>query len=863
MLCCKGTRTKSSSSRYITSDTRDSNKPSPSPKADEDHAKKKADEAENFLNCTIKEAEQFFSFLPTNKEEKAVERTFLNSLLDFIRTKLEMDVQSARKAIEKSLLRRKAQRHERLFDGIINDITENCVDDGFKRVLTVWEANNPSRSEDITVNELQSILNALSIHLDALEQLTKLSSSVKTGSTSNQRSVSPESDMPKGGSREVEAFRQILQKKLPSPLSSTSHVTFFHVLGFHFRWISCNMEALKVFEEYSHGKETMNIKDFKAFLRKSQQSDVTEQGVQTALMFRYGGCIHKYNFVCFNGSILTNPAIDPLRTTEVCQDMTQPFTRYIIGCARVDSSSNLLKALERDGARAFVLPSLTRVPSLRSDSSSLPTLTTPTALLSSPFGKTNTFSFNSFSNKEDFQCGDCYLSEIISKIKDCGFVKNSYPIVLCLPPIKDMPYDDQVLLGTLLEDGFKEVLAKGIMMEGGLLHDPKYSPGALRSKVLLMGDQGELKAYAGFMVADMHQKGIGIRVTEVKGGSPAARAGIMPGLWITHVNGKHIPDKEALREILRTAQVGSELVLRQENMRDIKIVLGGEAFVTLPDPRSGSTSSDHKNPTSSSDSKTSGYVATELSKLIFFKYISGKKDTQNFKPWETCIISTQELLSLDEESDKNGESPEFSVASSGALPSKIESKEWFSMVHIDEEKPSSSTIRRLLSAATREGVQFVDIDNSEKCLAWFSGRFMDNGGCGYLLRSDVTNMSLSSRLRTKISITVHVGPRAIGNPKLKDVGGKLIGDGKMTLMKANLYFENCTVSSVCSLRFVFHNPDAPNDETEVEDPTHVFTSSFCPALCRLGFRVLPCKPITKLSNVCKGNEIHGIYVSVT
>lgn len=864
MLCCRSIRTKDSSSRYKTTDTKDRNEPTTSPKTDVTPGVKEGAEAENFLKCTIEEAEEFFSVLLTDKRKKVVEHTFLNSLLDFISKKWEMDGESAKRTIANSLPKRKGSHPEPLFDGIIKDMKENCVDDGFKRVFTVWEANNPSCSKKITIKELQSILNALSIHLDALELLTMLSNSIKRkDSKTSQRSVSPLTAMPQGRSREEESFTEILRRKSPYPVSATSLVTFFHVLGFHFRWISCNKVALEVFAENSHGKEAMNNQEFAEFLRKTQGTDATELYVQNALKFRYGGYIHRYNFACFNGSILTNPAIEPLRTTAVCQDMTQPFTRYIIGCARVNSSSNFLKAIERGGVRAFVLPSLTRVPSLQNDSKSVPSHSTPTTVPTSPFSKTNTLLFTSLSNKDDFQCGDCYLSTIISKIKDSGFVKNTYPIILCLPPIKDMPYEDQVLLGTLLEDGFKDMLGKGFMMEGGLLDDPKFSPSALRKKVLVMGDQGELKAYAGFMVADMHQKGIGVRVTEVKGGSPAARAGILPGLWITHVNGRHIPDKETLREILKTAQVGSELVIRQENIRDIKIILGGEVCDRRPDTPPGPVSSDHTNCTSSSNSKISGYLATELSKLIFFKYISGESVTENYKPWDTYIISTQELLSLDGETDENVEDSEFSKASAGALYSKRESKEWFSIVHIDGKNLSSSHINRLLSAATREGVQFVDIDNSEQCLAWFSGRFMDNGGCGYLLYSDVPNKSLSYRLPTKISIAVQVGPRAIGNPPLKKVVGELIGDGKMTLQKRRLYFENCTVSSVCSLRFVFYNPYEENTETDEENPTYVFTTSFCPALCRLGFRVLPCKPITKLSNVCEGNEIHGIYAYVT
>lgn len=662
---------------------------------------------------TLGEAERFITELADPQATKqAIALTFLNSIAELIRNKWRQTFAAAKEKMMASIQKSKLQ----LFSSCVGLTQEQYMDDGFTRLLAAWRSHNPGGKKKIAAEEISAILAALYIHLD------------------------------------IPANRETF--------------TFYDVMQFHFRWIACNTAALEVFGKFSEGKETMTAEQLARFLRETQRIDVTDRQIMEKLTYRYGGMIHRYNFACYNGSVLTNCAIDPSRTSDVWQDMTQPFTRYVLCCARVDSPSTLEKAVSLESVRAIVLPELRKA------------------------------------GPNNYLCGTCPLNVIITSIKKHGFATNTYPIVLCLPPASSLPRDVQAEVAQQLSEGFGSFLGKGLMLEGSVISDPKFSPGALRKKVLLMGSQSSLKPFVGFMVADMNKDGLGVRVTDVVEGTPAAKGGVSKDDWLTHVNGQAISNKQRLRELLSTVEVGSEIAIKRENMDEMKIIVGGVV-----------------NPNDTT-------VAPELSNLVFFKYAD---TTGKPKPWDTNILSSSSLLA------------------SGVRRQQFE--DHFAFVSISGKEADSSKAD-ILGRAMALGIQFVDVDNSERCLGWSRGRFTDNGRCGYLLKASTEGGH--QEVARDVEIDVIVGPRAIGNPPVREGTIELFGPGKAKMVGSNVTFTGCTESSICVLRVIFETDNVENAG---------FIASFCPALCRPGFRALPCLPIK--NNVSwKGGGIHGTYVFI-
>eukprot|EP00796_Vickermania_ingenoplastis_P011712 gene11712-8059_t len=647
---------------------------------------------EDFLKSTLAEAERFILELSDPQPTKqAIAVTFLNSIAELARNKWKLTFAVVKETMTKTIQKSKLA----LFSECVSMTQEQYMDDGFTRLLAAWRSHNPNGKKKVSPIEIQAVLAALYIHLDV-----------------------PPKD----------------------------HYTFYDIMLFHFRWIACNTAALEVFTKFSQGKETMSADQLACFLRETQHLEVTDRQIMDKLTYRYGGVIHRYNFACYNGSVLTNCAIDPARTSDVWQDMTQSFTRYVMCCARVDSPSSLYRALGQEQVRAIILPEL----------------------------KKETEAMEEGITGDSVVCGSCTLGEIIAAIKKQGFVNNTYPIALCLPPASAIPKDLQGPIARLLADGFGAMLGKGLMLEGSVITDPKFSPGALRKKVLIMGSQSPLRPFVGFLVADMNKDGLGVRVTDVVEGTPAAKGGVSKDDWLTHVNGQPIPNKQRLRELLNSLKVGSEISIKRENMEEMKIIVGG-----VVDP-------------------TNTTVAQELSNIVFFKYA----EDPNPKPWDTNIITKKQLL--DPALKRTKFEDHFAIAT----------------INGPDTDP---TVKNgdLLGAATRLGIQFIDIDNSERCLAWSRGRFTDNGRCGYLLKTSSENEHPRN-----VTIEIIVGPRAIGNPPLRQGTVELFGPGAAKLVGSSVVFTGCTESSICAVKLFF--------DTEVQEAG--FIASFSPALCRTGFR---------------------------
>lgn len=654
--------------------------------------------AEQFLRSLLDGAEHFFNNLPDSQGVKqVVALTFLNSCVEVTRSKfrvkLDVIIDLASSLTQQLKLS--------LFHSALPHVEERSVDDSFSRILLAWFSNNSMFAKKIPEETGQIILDTLYI-------------------------------------------RYVVTKP----------VTFEDILVFQFRWVSVNQAAMEVFSKFAEGKESMTAEQLGRFLRETQRIEVSDRQLTEKLKYRFGGAIHRYNFASYNGSILTNNAIEPSRTSDVWQDMTQSFTHYLVSCARIETGNDLQRAMT-DGIRALVL-NLKR------------------------------------GDDNEIYSGTCSLKAITETVKKCGFVTNTYPIVLCLSPNNQMPVDMQDEVAKIISEFLGPMLAKGLMFEGAVIGDPKFSPGALRKKVLLMGNQRPLRAFIGFMVADMNKDGLGVRVTDVVEGTPAAKGGIAKDDWLTHVNGDAIMNKKHLRESLSKLKVGDEFTVKRENLDEIKIVVGG-----VVDPQSSVTTS------------------ALLSELVFFKYAAGK----NPKPWDTERL-TQTALA-------------------GSPKERNQYTDHFAFVSIDPEEEKAPDYE---GNAYRMGVQFVDIDNSCRCLAWSLGRFYDNGRCGYFLKTE-----MEAEKCPDLTLNLIGGPRIIGAPPLSSVTVQIHGNGVARVQGSQITFTGCDEATLAVLHATFEGTSVG-----------CYIAPFSPALIRSGYRALP--SITTGDEQAPRRPIHGIYL---
>ncbi|KAG5472289.1 hypothetical protein LSCM1_03688 [Leishmania martiniquensis] len=655
--------------------------------------------AERFLRSILEGAEHFFSGLPDSPAVKQViALTFTNSCAEVTRTKfrLKLDIITA-------LLRLIARELRLLLvEASVSQVEERAMDDGFSRILLAWYSNNPSYGKKIPMAAGQEVLNTLYI-------------------------------------------RYVVTKS----------VAFEDILAYQFRWVSSNDAAAEVFSKFTEGKESMTSEQLGKFLRDTQRSVVTDRQVLEKFKYRFGGGIHKYNFSSYNGSVLTNNAIDPSRTSDVWQDMTQSFTHYMVSCARIETEEDLKRAAV-DGTRALVLN-----------------------ISKADNGK--------------LMVGSCELQTVLEGVKKNGFTMNTYPIVLCLSPGIPMPIPVQDEVAKMISDTLEPAVAEGLMFEGAMINDPKFSPGALRNKVLVMSSQSRLKPFIGFLVADMNKDGLGVRVTDVMEGTPAAKSGVLKDDWLTHINGAPIQNKQHLRETLARLKVGDEFTVRRENLNEIKVVVGGAI-----DPQDTTASA-------------------SLSSITFFKYSNGTE----LKPWDTARI------------------PASSLATTKLTRRDLLTHFAFCTVNsadVCKELPDVE------GKAASLGIQFIDVDNSERCLPWVRGRFSDNGRCGYILKTDIDTAT-----SPELSFSVIRGPRLLNCSPLTSMRVTIHGAGTARVNGSHVFFTDCNQATIAVMQMTF----------EANGTERSFTSAFCPSLLRRGYRALPSIP-TGEERASK-KHIHGIY----
>ncbi|KAG5496531.1 hypothetical protein JIQ42_03359 [Leishmania sp. Namibia] len=655
--------------------------------------------AERFLRSILEGAERFFSSLPDSHAVKQViALTFTNSCAEVTRTKfrLKLDVITA-------LLRSIAQELKLpLVEASVQQVEERAMDDGFSRILLAWFSNNPSYGKKVPMTAGQEVLNTLYI-------------------------------------------RYVVTKS----------VSFEDILAYQFRWVSSNDAATEVFNKVTEGRESMTSEQLGKFLRETQCSEITDRQVLEKVKYRFGGCIHKYNFISYHGSVLTNNAIDPSRTSDVWQDMTQSFTHYMVSCARIETEEDL-KRVAADGTRALVLNI-------------------------------------SIGDNGKLMVGSCELQTVLEGVKTNGFTTNTYPMILCLSPDIPMPIPIQNEVAKMISDTLESAVAEGLMFEGAMINDPKFSPGALRNKVLIMSHQSRLKPFIGFLVADMNKDGLGVRVTDVMEGTPASKSGVLKDDWLTHINGTPIQNKQHLRGTLAQLKVGDEFTVRRENLNEVKVVVGG-----VIDPQDTTASA-------------------ALSSITFFKYFNGTEP----KPWDTERVSASSLATT--KLTRRDLLTHFALCT-------VNSDD------VSKELPDAE------GKAASLGIQFVDVDNSERCLSWVRGRFSDNGRCGYILKTDI-----DAAKSPELSFNIIRGPRLLNCSPLTSMRVTMHGAGAARVSGSQVFFTDCNQATIAVVQMTF----------EANGTERSFTSAFCPSLLRPGYRALPSVPTGEERAPKK--QVHGIY----
>ncbi|CCW67977.1 unnamed protein product [Phytomonas sp. Hart1] len=609
---------------------------------------------EQFLRSVLEGAETLFCSLPDSQAvKKVIALTFMNSCVEVTRTKfrLKFDVIIGMVGKLTQCL------NSNLLNGSLDDLEERTMDDSFSRILLAWYVKNPTFDKVISPEAGQAVLDTLYIRY-----------------------------------------------------TTTKPVTFEDILRFQFHWVLLNQAALEVYYDISKGKDLVTIKQLGHFLREVQCVETTDHQLMEKFKFRFGGGIHKYNFTSYNGSVLTNNAVDPARTSDIWQDMTQSFTHYMINCACIKTENDLKRFINGSG-RALVL-------NIKKDDNG--------AIYSE----------------------HCPLQSLLDCIKKNAFTTNAYPIILCFLPSAAFSIELQDEVSVLLNNTLGPMLAKGPIFEGAIINDPKFSPSALRKKVLVMATQCALKPFIGFMVADMHKDGLGVRVTHVMEGTPATKSGLLKDDWLTHINNMPIKNKKHLREYLMNLKVGEDFTIKRESLDEIKIVVGG---IVDSDDTSASL---------------------ELSAVTFFRFASGKD-------YKTCDV---EMIGVDKIPSLQHKTRDVFL-------------DHFAFVSLPKASSGAFTPEGLCSNA---GIQFISVGNAEASIAWSIGRFTDNGQCGYLLKTDA-----DANTTTDLTMKIICGPRSVNCPALSEMSVVVHGNGSVRNAGKQLTFTATNVRTIVVVKMLF------------------------------------------------------------
>jgi len=248
-------------------------------------------------------------------------------------------------------------------------------------------------------------------------------------------------------------------------------------------------------------------------------------------------------------------------------------------------------------------------------------------------------------------------------------------------------------------------IARGMMFDGATLSDPRFSPAALRSKYLVMAEQAEIRPFLGFVVADMLRGGLGVKVTDVPEGTPAAKAGMHKDDWITRVNGNAIEDKKSLKKQLSQVTVGNQLIVSKENLEETKIVVGGAI---------------------ESDDKVH-QLAKKLGSLVFLATNNGADLNEGDSPWHAKTMRAEDFL----HSSTNSIQDHIFTVTQNRLETDLEK------------------IISELAACTTAGAQGIDCSN-DLLKVWARGKFSENNHCGYVLREIISERTFPYHLKMTI-----------------------------------------------------------------------------------------------------------------
>eukprot|EP00760_Papus_ankaliazontas_P031488 PhM_4_TR5306/c1_g2_i1/m.25097 len=234
------------------------------------------------------------------------------------------------------------------------------------------------------------------------------------------------------------------------------------------------------------------------------------------------------------------------------------------------------------------------------------------------------------------------LRRVLFIVKENAFVATEHPVILSFD-IYHLSPTQQKVLAQMLTDIFEGMLANGLMFDGNTHEIPLEN---MSKKILIKCKQLPIKPFVGIFVADMRRTGQGVKVTDVKAASAAARAGIQTDDWVTHVNGDAVQNVVDFKNRICKLGVGDNVVLRKENLADVSFVLGGVDDTTCTKIE---VEDDDECPEVESirqNSRThSATVASELSHLVYLRPVSMMGwELKNPHEWEVASLSEDKFM---------------------------------------------------------------------------------------------------------------------------------------------------------------------------------------------------------------------------
>jgi hypothetical protein len=395
-------------------------------------------------------------------------------------------------------------------------------------------------------------------------------------------------------------------------------------------------QLAKLFEELAEGQNVLSVDAFCRFLKEQGYEREVAGNAKHKIRTCFGGQLTKYQFCSYYGSPHTNSVLDPQRAQIVFQDMTQPLCSYSIRSSVVEGLEGVKQGLT-NGVRAYIF----RL---------------------------------SKSEKGELVSGKDPIASCLRLLKERAFPQGSeYPVILGFPSVE---VADQEALAKILTTELGTSLAKGVMFDGSSLHSPQFTPAALTKKFLLLCPHAPLKPFLGFHVADMKCDGLGVKVTNIEDGTPAAKASISKDDWLTHIDGTSIPNREQLKQQLNHLHVGQEVSFRKETQDVAHIIVGGK-FIDGP------------------------AAIKALSDLSYIGVPTHQKE--RFSHWECEVLPREAVLG------KTSLDSHFALIQEPTIDIPT-------LVHADEK-----------------GVQMINTSSSEAQL-WADAKFAENNRCGYILK---------------------------------------------------------------------------------------------------------------------------------